>query len=158
MAIYLVRHGHAGTRAKWKGDDQLRPLNKKGADQADYLAKLLGDRPISRMYSSPSLRCVQTIEPLAEQLGLDIKTRSLLEEGADPHEAIAFLLDRAKHDPVMCSHGDLIPKIMRRLIAAGMRTHEANLSQKGSVWEIEVEKGKAVRAAYHPPGSAQGDR
>lgn len=156
MSIYLVRHGHAGTRAKWKGDDDLRPLSKKGADEAEHIVKLLADRPIGRMYSSPSLRCVQTIEPLAERLSLEIKTRAVLEDGADPNEAIEFLLDRAKHDPVMCSHGDLIPKIMRRLIAAGMRTHEANLSQKGSVWEIEIEKGKAVRATYHAPGSAQG--
>lgn len=155
MAIYLVRHGHAGTRAKWNGDDSLRPLNKRGTDQAAYLVKLLGDRPVGRMYSSPFLRCVETIQPLAAHFGLAVKTRDVLLERAEPHEAIDFLLDRAKHDPVICSHGDLIPKIIRRLIAAGMRTEDANISQKGSVWEIELEKGKAARARYHAPGTAQ---
>jgi 8-oxo-dGTP diphosphatase len=156
MAIYLVRHGHAGTRAKWKGDDADRPLSNRGTDQAKYLAKLLGDRPITRVYSSPSRRCIDTVAPLAKQVHREVKTRDVLLEGADPDEAIAFLLDRAKQDPVVCSHGDLIPKVIRRLIGAGMRTDDANISQKGSVWEIEVEKGKAVRARYHAPGSVQG--
>lgn len=155
MAIFLVRHGHAGARATWSGDDSLRPLSKRGTDQAAYLVKLLGDRPVGRLYSSPFLRCVETIQPLAAHFGLEVKTRDVLAERADPHEAIDFLLDRAKHDPVACSHGDLIPKIIRRLIAAGMRTDDANISQKGSVWEIDVEKGKAVRARYHPPGTVQ---
>src|SRR3954454_17490401 len=132
MAIYLVRHGHAGTRAKWKGDDALRTLNKRGMEQAQSLVKLLADRPIGRMYSSPSLRCVQTIEPLAAQLRIDVKPRPPLLDGAEPHETIAFLLHRTKHDPVACSHGDLIQKVIRRLIASGMRTSDANISQKGS--------------------------
>jgi len=152
MTIYLVRHGYAGTKAKWKGDDTDRALNHKGIQQANDLVKLLADRPITRAYSSPSRRCVQTIEALAEHLGTEVKVKSLFGEDANPGEAIAFLLDRSRHDLVVCSHGGLIPKIIRRLIAAGMRTSEPNLAQKGSVWEIRIDKGKAVKATYHPPG------
>lgn len=155
MAILLIRHGNAGTRANWKGDDQLRPLSNKGLDQARYVAKLLGDRPIGRLFSSPSLRCVQTIEPLARQLGIDVKTREVFAEGADPERAVSFLLDRVKHDPAVCAHGDLIPKVIRRLIATGMRTRDPNLSEKGSVWEIEVQDGRARSALYLPPGSTK---
>lgn len=155
MAIYLVRHGDAGTRARWKGDDGLRPLNKRGRDQAHYLAKLLSDRPIGRIYSSPSLRCIESVQPLADQLGLEVLTRKELAENANPKDAVAFVVDRAKRDPIMCSHGDLIPKIIRRLVSDGMHIHEPNLSQKGSVWEIEVEGGTAVRALYHPPGTTR---
>ena len=50
----------------------------------------------------------------------------------------------------MCSHGDLIPKMIRRLVGAGMRTKDANISQKGSLWVIEVEKGRPVKGKYYP--------
>lgn len=152
MAIYLIRHGHAGNRSSWRGDDYDRPLSDKGRSQAEFLVKLLDDEPIKRVISSPARRCVETVEPLAEHLELKIKLARELEEGAEPNEAIAFLLDNAKHNPALSSHGDLIPKIIRRLAAAGMRTKDANISQKGSVWVLEVDDGQVVKGRYQPPG------
>ena len=52
----------------------------------------------------------------------------------------------------MSTHGDVIPQVIRRLIAAGMHTTDANISHKGSVWELEVRKGAVVAGRYHPPG------
>jgi hypothetical protein len=60
-------------------------------------------------------------------------------------------MELAPKNPVVCSHGDLIPKMIRRLAADGMKTKDPNLSQKGSLWVISVEKGRAVKARYHPP-------
>ncbi|MEI2420490.1 histidine phosphatase family protein, partial [Arthrospira platensis SPKY2] len=47
-------------------------LNQKGMEQAQQLARRLGNQPISRIYSSPLERCVQTAEPLAQALGLPV--------------------------------------------------------------------------------------
>jgi phosphohistidine phosphatase SixA len=152
VPVYLVRHAHAGSRASWSDDDDLRPLSPKGGRQADALRKRLDDETVGCVVSSPSVRCVQTLEPIARRLGTDIDTRKEFQEGADADDALTLMMELAPRDPVVCSHGDLIPKMIRRLIGAGMKTKDANISQKGSLWVIEVDKGRPIKAKYYPPG------
>ena len=61
------------------------------------------------------------------------------------------MLDASNRTLVLCSHGDLIPKVIRRLVAKGMRTTAPNLSQKGSTWVLEIVDGEPVSAVYQPP-------
>jgi 8-oxo-dGTP diphosphatase len=152
VPVYLVRHAHAGSRAAWHDDDDLRPLSQKGRRQAGILLGRLGDEPVGYVVSSPSERCIETVEPLAERIGAEIDIRKEFLEGADPDDAVTSLLKLAPRNPVVCSHGDLIPKMIRRLVGAGMKTKDPNISQKGSLWVIEVEKGRPVKARYYPPG------
>jgi 8-oxo-dGTP diphosphatase len=152
VPAYLIRHAHAGSRSAWKGDDDLRPLSAKGQMQAESITKRLKGEPLGQILSSPSLRCMQTVEPLAEKRGLEVEADKLLLEGADPDDAIALMFELAGRDPVLCSHGDLIPKVIRRLVGVGMKTKDANISQKGSIWIIEIDDGQAVKGRYLPPG------
>jgi 8-oxo-dGTP diphosphatase len=152
VAIYLIRHAHAGDRQAWGGDDDQRPLDARGRKQAEHLVAELADEPVGRIFSSRATRCIQTVEPLAAGRALDITVAPELAEGADADEAIAFLLAHEERDAAMVSHGDLIPKIIRRLNASGMRTKDANISQKGSVWVLTADGGTFVRGRYHPPG------
>ena len=69
MTLLLIRHASAGDRNDWVGDDLLRPLDGRGRSQASRLPELLGDYEIARVLSSPALRCVQTVEPLAALAG-----------------------------------------------------------------------------------------
>jgi len=91
------------------------------------------------------------MEPVAERRRAEIDTRKELLEGADPDAALDLLMKLAPSDPVLCSHGDLIPKMIRRLVGAGMKTKDPNISQKGSLWLIEIDKGRPVKAKYYPP-------
>jgi phosphohistidine phosphatase SixA len=152
VAIYLIRHGQAGGRSEWDGDDERRPLTGRGKRQARHLVTLLGDRPLGRVYSSPFDRCVQTVEPLAAHFHQKVKAVAQLEEGADADAAIAFALAHAEDNPALCTHGDLVPKMIHRLYRTGMRTTDANLSQKGSLWILDVKGGEVVRGTYYPPG------
>jgi hypothetical protein len=34
MSVLLIRHGHAGTRQEWDGEDHLRPLSARGKREA----------------------------------------------------------------------------------------------------------------------------
>jgi 2,3-bisphosphoglycerate-dependent phosphoglycerate mutase len=63
--IYLVRHAHAN----WHEDDN-RPLSPAGLEAAGLVADRLATRSIVAVYTSPSRRAVQTVEPLASRLGL----------------------------------------------------------------------------------------
>jgi broad specificity phosphatase PhoE len=91
VTLYLVRHAKAGSRRDWEGPDRDRPLSRKGRRQAEGLVELLADRPVRRVLSSPYLRCVQTVEPLAEKLGLPVEQVAALGEDAAPAEAVELL-------------------------------------------------------------------
>src|SRR5258708_5758356 len=91
MAIYLVRHGKAGSRHDWKGPDDERPLSKRGRRQAEALVDVLADRGIEQVFSSPSLRCVETVRPLADKLGLGVELRPELAEGTAEADIAGFV-------------------------------------------------------------------
>ena len=150
MPVYLVRHAHAGNRSGWDGDDAARPLSPKGRQQADGLLDWLDGRTIDRVVSSPAARCRETVAPLADAHGLDIVDDPRLAEGGNARSCIDALVTSGG-DVVLCSHGDLIPKVIRQLRADGMHTKDPNLSQKGSTWVLEVEDGRVVAGRYHPP-------
>jgi 8-oxo-dGTP diphosphatase len=152
VAIYLIRHAHAGNRARWAGDDGDRPLSDRGRAQAEHVAASLAGLPVREIWSSPARRCVETVEPLAAARKVKIRVTDDLAEGAEAEAAIAFLRSRAHKDAALCSHGDLLPKIVRRLSAAGMRTRDANISQKGSLWVFETDGTEVTAGRYVPPG------
>ena len=41
MRLLVVRHASAGDRSRWKGDDRLRPLDRRGRRQAEGLVTVL---------------------------------------------------------------------------------------------------------------------
>ena len=72
--IYLVRHGEtAWNREKvFRGRIDLE-LSERGKEEAKALAEELKKEPIKFIYSSPLKRALQTAQPLAEALGLEVK-------------------------------------------------------------------------------------
>ena len=90
MTIFLVRHAHAGSRSRWTGDDALRPLSTRGHEQANGLVGVIGDAPIGHILSSPYVRCMETVVPLAAARGLAVEPVDALAEGA----AVRNTLDR----------------------------------------------------------------
>lgn len=153
MRILLVRHAHAGIRGTWPGDDLERELSDRGRAQADAIAKLWGDIDVAVVHSSRAVRCVDTVRPLADRLGLQVHEREQLLEGATPAEALAWLegLEPRRGAAVACSHGDVIGGIMERLDARGTDLDGGLEWPKGSTWELEVADGLVVRGRLHPP-------
>jgi 8-oxo-dGTP diphosphatase len=150
VTVHLVRHAKAGSRRNWSGDDRQRPLSKPGSRQAAGLAELLAGAEITRIVSSPFTRCVQSVEPLADALGLAVDVSDALAEGAPVAEAAALLDKLAREDAVLCSHGDVIGDLLMHLADHGVRLDDFRL-EKGSVWQLECRDGRVVAAAYVPP-------
>ena len=65
--LYLVRHAKAGERRLWEDDDIDRPMSAKGWKQAELLGERLAALDVGTLLSSPYVRCVQTLEPLAKR-------------------------------------------------------------------------------------------
>lgn len=148
---YLIRHAKAGDRRTSSGNDLMRPLSKTGRRQAKALVRVLSSRVIERILSSPAVRCVETVKPLADQRGLPIEPRDELLEGA-PLPGLLELLEELRSTPtVLCGHGDLIPAAIEHLDARGALVGPDRGWKKGSVWVLEREAGLIVRATYIPP-------
>ena len=70
----------AGDRRVWSDDQDLRPLSELGQRQAQLLYDVIAKQPCDALFSSPALRCRQTIEPLATRFGLEIAVLHNLRE------------------------------------------------------------------------------
>ena len=78
--MILLRHALAGDRDEWVGDDSERPLDERGERQARELVDRLAELPIDEILTSPAVRCVQTVQPLAAARGLEVVVRDELSE------------------------------------------------------------------------------
>jgi 8-oxo-(d)GTP phosphatase len=152
--VYLVRHAAAGSRTDWDGDDDLRPLTRKGRLQSAALAERLVPLGVGRVLTSRYLRCVETVQPLADMAGLDVETHPLLVEGSDAAALADLVEGMAGVDAVMCSHGDMIPAVLDTLARRGveLRSHTGTFDcKKGSTWAVELRAGAPTVATYAPP-------
>lgn len=153
--LLLIRHAHAGDRTKWRGPDDQRPLSEKGWRQARGLVSLLSEDGLTRIRSSPSLRCVQTVLPLAEARGLQVEEDPRLHEGTDPHEAFTALESDLKTISVAAStHGDLLPAILDLAADRGAVLPPDVRWPKGCTWILDHEDGRWLGARFLPPPEA----
>ena len=150
MPLFLVRHAHALGRSGWADDDLERPLSDKGRTQAEAVTAFFADRSVRGVASSQAVRCVDTVTATATAHGLDVEIRPELTEGARPNDLLEYLRDAAATDDAMvfCSHGDLIPEVLNRLLREGMVVQGPRGCEKGSIWELETRGRDITRATY----------
>jgi broad specificity phosphatase PhoE len=149
VTVYLVRHARAGSRGRWKGDDTLRPLSKIGKAQAHGISKLLAHEPIDMIVSSPFTRCVGTVAPLAEKLGVEIETSDALAESARLSQALRLFEKVQDREAVLCTHGDVMQDLLDHFGRHGVKLRDHRM-EKGSIWVFDIEGGAVRRARYVP--------
>jgi len=150
--IELVPHLDAGDRGLWRDDQNLRPLSDLGRRQAESLAgALAADGPVDALYSSPTLRCVQTLEPLGDRFGLSVEVVPDLIEGHLDEDrlvlgerclnALRSLVE--KHDGqriVACSHGDLIPGFAEHVVTQLGVPESRRLERRGQWYTVRFDR------------------
>jgi broad specificity phosphatase PhoE len=105
-AIFLVRH------AEKVDDSDDSPISAVGVERAARLVAMLGDAGVTAIYGSERQRTIQTAQPLADRLGLEI--------GAIPRAETARLVEtlrtsRADDVVLVVGHSDTLPGILRAL-------------------------------------------
>ena len=113
--VYLVAEADAGRRDEWPGPDRLRPITRDGWRQARTLADALRGAPIERVVASPWLRCRQTVQPLADELGLEVLDDRNLAESVDVDRAVSVIAGLEGSAVVVCTHDELARAILGRL-------------------------------------------
>ena len=151
MPLFLIRHAVAGVRNNSDPFDDGRPLDALGLSQAATIASEWSES-IEAIFSSPAMRCVQTVEPLAERLGLTITIAPELFEGASASRSIEYVRSFTGRSVALCSHGDVIPDILRNLEVGGTVLNGRSCA-KGSIWRLDNSTGRIESGTYHPTSS-----
>jgi 8-oxo-dGTP diphosphatase len=120
FAIIALRHGKAKSPSEWDGQDATRPLTGRGRLQADSAASGIVAFGPRKLISSTATRCVETIQPTAALSGMAVtRTAKISQDGweageADVETVIAKRITKRK-TAVLCSHGPVLPEIIRQL-------------------------------------------
>ncbi|HVG65363.1 MAG TPA: phosphoglycerate mutase family protein [Actinomycetota bacterium] len=149
--VYLVRHAHAGTKARWPGPDLARPLSAQGHMEALGLIDQLGACPLGRILSSPAERCLQTVQPLAARLGRAVEPEEALGVDGTGAGVLELLAGRGLDQAVLCTHGEIIGEIFDELQRAGIELSGPLQWPKGSTWVLQLDDGQGRKGTYLEP-------
>ncbi|AKK10971.1 NUDIX hydrolase [Corynebacterium uterequi] len=151
--VLYVRHARAHERGSFTGDDNLRPLDKKGRRQAEMLVPLLEAFKPQRLYSALPDRCQTTLAPLADELGMtvtvdaDFGDESWLEDTDAAKQAFTDVVAEGGVS-VICSQGDTIPGMIAWLSENGRLPIDEITAKKASVWVLSFNNEQLTGADY----------
>ncbi|WP_151084240.1 NUDIX hydrolase [Nocardioides cynanchi] len=147
-SLVVLRHGQARARKSWKPDDRLRPLVAEGQAQAQGVVPLLAAFGVSRIVSSSSRRCVDTVLPYAEGSGRPMtRTDGLSEEEADARAVKTVVADlvTSGEDAVLCTHRPVLPLVYESLGVEPINQSTGELvvvhHRRGRVRSVERHRG-----------------
>jgi 8-oxo-(d)GTP phosphatase len=153
--LIILRHGSAGDKESWPGDDALRPLDARGRAEADQLADLLSAFGPLRVISSATARCVSTVLPYALRSGARLTTEPPLTMDAEPPnlaEARALMLDlvRDRTPAVVCTHGEIVADLITALCKElGEKRPDDPALRKSSFWVVHVGDNEIAAMERH---------
>ncbi|MWV50776.1 NUDIX domain-containing protein [Rathayibacter sp. VKM Ac-2803] len=123
FAIVVLRHAKAVPPSSWDGRDSTRRLNRRGTEEAAAAARAVAAWRPRRLISSTAKRCRATISPLSAlvkrpvRLSEDISQEAFERGSADVRSVVGKRV-RARKSAVLCSHGPVIPEILREIALA----------------------------------------
>jgi 8-oxo-dGTP diphosphatase len=147
-AVVVLRHAEARSRKAWRGDDRDRPLLERGHDTTQRLVPLLAAYDVTRVVTSASVRCVQTVAPFAETAGWEVEPRRRLTEEDAKEGPVRRLVADALADgrgTVVCSHRPVLPLVFDALGLA-----DPGLAP-GELAVAHVRKGRVTVLERHLP-------
>jgi 8-oxo-dGTP diphosphatase len=152
--LLLVRHAKAGSRSEWQDADELRPLSRNGQKQVPPILTVARLYGADRVYAAPLVRCVRTVQPVADELGVKVVEEELLAEksysgmeDATVHRLLEIVAQNGV--PVVCSQGGVIPDLISRVAtASGLSLTRRVEAKKGSVWALFFAETALVAADY----------
>lgn len=115
MKLYLAQHGEAFS----KKQDHNRPLNKKGVDDVDHIARFLNSSGIQvkKIIHSGKLRAEQTAEHLARHFAPNVELESTgIINPNDSPESFAWQSDSWEDDTLIVGHLPFMARLVSHLV------------------------------------------
>lgn len=146
-AVIVLRHGAARSRRGWGQDDRLRPLIQLGRSQAQRLVPVLAAYDVTKIVSSSSMRCLETVTPYADTTGWDLELEDgVSEEGASADSVVDTIdtLVAADESSVLCTHRPVLPSVFDALGVAETKLDPATMLvvhlRQGTVTATELHR------------------
>lgn len=147
--LVLLRHAKAIQRLEWQGDDGDRPLDSYGQRQAARMLPNYFPYQIMEIHSSDAIRCLETVEPLARSLQLNIIISEELGEyrySRDSKASLIYVRDVLEEGvaAIICSHNPILPNLMRKLIGKKNFKDLSWTLNPGESWVLHHREGDIV--------------
>ncbi len=142
MIIYFLRHASAGQHKSDPAQDDRRPLDSEGIEQARFMGRALNalEVQVEEIISSPLKRATQTASLVANELGFEqkIQLSPALRPDADFEAFRALLDEHAKKDAILVSgHNPSLSRFLSLLLTGGVNEDAVDL-KKGAVARTET--------------------
>ncbi|WP_341926319.1 NUDIX domain-containing protein [Nocardioides psychrotolerans] len=144
--VVVLRHAAARSRKAWRADDVERPLLAAGRSEAQRLVPLLAAYGVTRVITSSSLRCVETVTPYADTTGWPLECEQHLSEEGASAKRVRAIVDDVLEDPrptVVCTHRPVLPAVFDAL---GIEDPQLAL---GEMLVAHLRKGQVVATERH---------
>ncbi|MDF1605023.1 NUDIX hydrolase [Nocardioides sp. YIM 152315] len=146
-AVVVLRHGRARSRQGWgRKDDRRRPLVQPGRAQAERLVPVLAAYDVTRVVTSSSARCVETVAPYADTTGWRLECEDgLSEEDATAGSVLSVVdaLVAGDESAVVCTHRPVLPSVFDAL---GLPDAELDL---GAMAVVHLRRDTVVATEVH---------
>jgi len=148
----LVRHAHAGSKKRWPGSDEDRPLSRRGEEQARDLAALLARLGVTRLLSSPALRCRDTLQPASEELWVPVEPVAALTADAKAEDVLR-LVASVGTGAALCTHRETLQTLSQAWArswqaATGSAPPDVSGTPKAGCWVVENYGTAAATARF----------
>ncbi|MDQ2867621.1 MAG: histidine phosphatase family protein [Verrucomicrobiota bacterium] len=155
MKLFFFRHADASW-PDWKGDDDDRPLTKRGHKDAKRMSKLLRqlDPHATLLLTSPLPRASETAEHVASALRMPTQTETALAKGFNRAKLEALLKKIPDEEIILVGHEPDFSRVINELTGARIRLEKSGLAlvQRDPVdgvttlrWLLPVKLAKAAR-------------
>ena len=141
--MLILRHASAGESLSSPHIDRFRELDAAGRADARQLVWTLAGHEIDRVVSSPLVRCVQTVIPIAESRRLVVERCVALSPDANL-DATFELLEELPDTTLVCTHREVILELFSGEVTC----------EEGAAWVLERNGSLLSPTAYLSPPSA----
>jgi 8-oxo-(d)GTP phosphatase len=140
-----------------------RPLAPAGRKQAKSIAPGIAAWAPRRIISSTAARCLATVEPLSARTRVGVKntddlSQDAFEQGTDDVAGVVAKRLKKRVSAVVCSHGPVLPEVIRQISAQSKGGHRLDLRRFSSlgtgdytVLHIARSDGTLVAVETHGP-------
>jgi phosphohistidine phosphatase SixA len=156
--LTIVRHADAGNRSRFDGPDLERPITTRGWAQARALADVLAEVGATAIVSSPALRCVETVTPLSERIGVGIEPADALSEDSTGEAALAALIARGDETGglvIGSTHGPIFEDLLRRFGTGSGASRRRPVAKAGRL-ELSISGGEIAAFETFPAPKVEG--
>ncbi|MEA9985810.1 NUDIX hydrolase [Subtercola sp. RTI3] len=155
FALIALRHAKTIPGTEFDGPDALRTLTHRGRNDANVIVPSLRAFGAEVIVSSTARRCLETVAPFAEATSIRVRatdriSQDAFEDGTSDVRHVVAKRVRKLRSSILCSHGPVLPEIVREIGLAAGGSRQPSLSRAG---DLPVAGFSVLHLSHDRPGS-----